>query len=77
MPTVKISPLMGFTSLNNLLNQEVFSSIEKGENTPQSALEAYQSALDSMMADIQNHDYNKDLMDTYVNPPEEEGEATE
>ncbi len=77
MPTVKISPLMGFDALNKLLNNEVFGSIEKGENTPQSALEAYQSALDSMMADIQNHDYNKDLMDTYVNPPEEEGEATE
>ncbi len=75
MPTVKISPLMGFTSLNTLLNSEVFSSIEKGENTPQSALEAYQSALDAMMADIQNHDYNQDLLDTYVNPPEEEETA--
>lgn len=73
MPKVKISPLMGFGDLNDLLNKEVFSSIEKGENTPQSALEAYQSALDAMMADIQNHDYNKDLLDTYVNV-EEEGE---
>lgn len=73
MPKVSISPLMGFTDLNKLLNEEVFKSIENGSNTPQSALEAYKSALDAMMEDIKNHDYSQDLVDQYINV-EEEGE---
>lgn len=74
MPKVAISPLMGFEELNTLLNNEVFSSIGNGSNTPDSALEAHKSALDAMMEDIKNHDYSQDLQDDYVNPPEEEGE---
>lgn len=82
MKTVKISPLMGFGKLNSLVN-EMLGTISNGSNTPQTALEAYQSALDAEIQDIQNYDWNADMqeqMNQYLGIEEEgegEGESAE
>lgn len=60
MGKVSISPLMGFNSLNTLVN-DMLKSIENGEQTPQTALEANKSALDAAISDIQTHDYEADM----------------
>lgn len=69
MPKVSISPMMGFSDLNTLVN-DMLNSIANGSNTPQSALEANQSALDAAIQDIQNHDYDSD-MQQYLQTEEE------
>lgn len=66
----KISPLMGFGDLNDMINN-MLNTLSNGENTPQTALEANRSALEAAVADIQNHDYKADMQE-YLNPPEEE-----
>lgn len=76
MPKVQISPLMGFDSLNKLING-MLDSISDGSNTPQSALEANQSALDAEIEDIQNHDYSADMTDYLKTDDEEGGEAAQ
>ena len=60
MGKVSVSPLMGFKDLNTLVN-DMLKSIENGEQTPQTALEAQKSALDAAIADIQTHDYEADM----------------
>ena len=72
----KISPLMGFGDLNEMVNK-MMDSLGNGEQTPQTALEANRSALEAAIADIQNHDYGADMqeqMEKYLNPEEEEAE---
>lgn len=72
----KISPLMGFGDLNEMVNK-MMDSLGNGEQTPQTALEANRSALEAAIADIQNHDYGADMqeqMEKYLNPEEEETE---
>ena len=73
MSTVKISPLMGFTDLNTIIN-EMLETIGNG-TTPQTAMETYQSALDAAVSDIETHDYDADMLEYTV--PEETEEATE
>lgn len=74
MPKVSISPLMGFTELNTLIN-EMLESIGKGEQTPQTALEANKSALDAAIQDIQNKDYEAEMQEYLVEEEPEEAEA--
>lgn len=62
MPKVQISPLMGFGDLNTMIN-DMLKSIENGEQTPQTALEANKSALDAAISDIQTHDYEADMQE--------------
>ncbi|MCM1188947.1 MAG: hypothetical protein NC541_06585 [bacterium] len=73
----KISPLMGFTNLNNMLNS-MMDSLGNGETTPDTALEANRAALEAAIEDIKTHDYGADMqqqMEDFLNPEEEEQPA--
>ena len=62
MPKVQISPLMGFGDLNTMIN-DMLGTIERGEQTPQTALDANKSALDAAIEELQNHDYDADMLE--------------
>ena len=64
-----IDGVKGFSDLNSIIN-EMFNKIASGEMTPATALETYQSAIDSALADLENHNYEED-MNAYL-PVEEE-----
>ncbi|MBP5197580.1 MAG: extracellular solute-binding protein [Lachnospiraceae bacterium] len=81
MNKVSISPILGFTDLDSLVN-EMLQTIEWGQNTPQNAIEAYRSALDAAIEDIKTHDYAGDLQaeiaeDENAEETEEGEEASE
>ncbi len=79
MDKVQISPLMGFSDLNKMVN-DMLGTIEKGENTPQTALEANKSALAKAIEDIQTHDYEADMQGTaaaYEEAQEQSEESAE
>ena len=57
---IKISPLMGFTDLNTLIN-DMLNEIASGASTPQTALETYQSAINKALEDLKAHDYDADM----------------
>lgn len=55
-----INGIIGYEDLNNQVN-EMVSKVSSGEMTPQTALETYQSAIETTIADLANHDYNADM----------------
>ena len=65
-----INGVQGFGDLNGAIN-EMISAVSKGEMTPQTALETYQSSITAAMNDISNHDYNADMLEYKVDEPAE------
>ena len=65
-----INGVQGFGDLNGAIN-EMISAVSKGEMTPQTALETYQSSITAAMNDIANHDYNADMLEYKVDEPAE------
>ena len=69
-----INSVNGFSELNTAINDMV-SEIAKGESTPQTALDKYQSLIDAAIKDLENHDYDADMQE--IVKAAEEAEAAE
>lgn len=67
-----LNSLTGYTDLNKTVD-EMFSKVQSGELTPQTALDTYQSQIEAGLADLENHDYEAE-MQGYVKTEEEGGE---
>lgn len=70
---ISINPIKGFNDLSGVVNN-LFNDIKSGAATPQTALETYQSQIDTALNDISNYDYDAE-MQAYLNPPAEEGQG--
>lgn len=68
----KINSINGFADLNSVINTMI-GDITSGAASPQTALDTYQSQIDSAIADLENHDYDADMQE-YLKTDEEEGE---
>lgn len=68
----KINSINGFSELNGVINTMI-DEITSGTSSPQTALDTYQSQIDSAIADLENHDYDADMQE-YLKTDEEEGE---
>lgn len=55
-----VNPIKGFNDVNNAMSS-LLGEITSGTSTPQTAIETYQSQIDSTIADISKHDYNADM----------------
>ena len=55
-----INGVVGFSELNSAINSMV-SEITSGASTPATAIETYQSQIDAVMAELENHDYDADM----------------
>lgn len=69
-----INSVNGFSDLNSAINNMI-NEISSGSTTPQTALETYQSQIDSAIADLESYDYDAE-MQTYI-ISEEESQTTE
>lgn len=68
-----INSVNGFADLNSAINSMI-DEISSGSTTPQTALETYQSQIDSAIADLEAYDYDAE-MQTYIIT--EESQTTE
>lgn len=56
-----INGVMGYGDLNKAI-EDMIKEITSGAMTPATALETYQSSIDSALADLENHDYNEEML---------------
>lgn len=64
-----INGVMGFSDLNTIINN-MLNDVMSGSSTPQTAIETYQSQIDSAIADLENYDYEAALEEQYGNTEE-------
>ncbi len=71
-----VNPINGFSDVRDVMNT-LFSEITSGASTPQTAIETYQSQIDTAIADIATHDYDADMKAIVDKVAEEEAAAAE
>lgn len=59
---VRVNPIIGFSEVNTAVN-DMFGSISSGEQTPQTALEANETAIQAVLDDLANKDYEQEMQD--------------
>ncbi|MGF7146347.1 hypothetical protein HNQ56_004814 [Anaerotaenia torta] len=55
-----VNPINGFNDIKTVMGN-LFQEITSGSTTPQTAIETYQSQIDTAIADIKTHDYDADM----------------
>ncbi len=55
-----VNPINGFNDIKTVMGT-LFGEITSGAATPQTAIETYQSQIDTAIADIETHDYDADM----------------